>query len=76
MEQRGEGGLSEEAVYGLSTTVPPDPVAPWGGSWSHIVVLVHILCYVARCRGSIRREWKNDLAVFLPLRFEIQNKGN
>ena len=65
-----------EAVYVLSTTVPPDPVALWGGSWSHIVVLVHILCYVARCKGSIRREWKDGLAVFLPLMFEIQNKGN
>ena len=63
-----------EAVYVLSTTVPPDPVAPWGGSWSHIVVLVHILCYVARCRGSIRREREDDF--FLPLMFEIQNKGN
>ena len=67
-----------EAVYVLSTTVPPDPVALWGGSWSHIaVVLVHnILCYVTKCRGSIRRERKYDLAVFLPLIFEIQNKGN
>ena len=73
---KGRAASMREAVYVLSTTVPPDPVAPWGGSCSHIGVLVHILCYVARCRGSMRRERKDDLAVFLPLMFDILNKGN
>ena len=61
---KGRAASMREAVYVLSTTVPPDPVAPGGGSWSHIGALVHILCYVARCRGSMRRERKDDLAVF------------
>ena len=61
---KGRAASMREAVYVLSTAVPPDPVAPWGGSWSHIVLLVHIVCYVARCRGSMRRERKDDMPVF------------
>ena len=36
---KGRAASMREAVYVLSTAVPPDPVAPWGGSCSHIGAL-------------------------------------